>query len=747
MRPALRRFRGRLAAGVASIVALATLDAAAADRPSISLDAFLSTLRRRHDDLTTAQVEKMRRLLALTPDDDPEKPDLWFRMGELFAAKERSASDRARADDERIFAAPAAEKEALRARQRAAEAERDRWLVEAVRAYAAATRFPAYGRLDEVLFRMAYLLLSAKRGVEAREQLHRLLEEHPTSRYVADAYLAFAELAFDQGDINAALAFYEKVAQFPRASVYPYAVYKSGWCQLDLGEPAEALASFVAVVRLAGEARGTALEPLAREARKDLVRAYARVGGPDRAWDFFRRTGGASAPRMLEALAELYFEQGQAADSTRVYRKIIALDERAPRVCAWQGKILRNTQSSGDKREQAQELERLAAVVEPSRPALPECRDLLRDTTRELALVWHKEAERTKNADTSALALRVYDLFLARFPDDSRAVELGFFRGELLWSLERWRDAALQYGKVVDARPDGEHAREAAHAAALAWQKALGGDGPTPAEKAGGPAPPLGDDERAMLRAFDAYLRHAPDAPERVAVEYRRARVYYEHDRFEEAARLFAGIVTAHPTHELAIPFSANLLLDCLNALGRTREALGWVDRFLELPPARDLEFHAQMLSLRSDGLDLEGRDFERSRDFKECGRSMRAAADAVPTHAKHAQRLWNAAICFQNAHLVGRAIESWRALVAAHPTDPLARRAQYRVGAGYHQLAYYGKAADAYEAFARRFPREPDAEPALVNAAAFRLALGDADEALVDLGMLERLYAGTLGR
>ena len=48
-----------------------------------------------------------------------------------------------------------------------------------------------------------------------------------------------------------------------------------------------------------------------------------------------------------------------------------------------------------------------------------------------------------------------------------------FYRGELLWVLRRWKDAAEQYTEVVEAQPGGKYLREAAFAAVLAWKNAL----------------------------------------------------------------------------------------------------------------------------------------------------------------------------------------------------------------------------------------------------------------------------------
>ena len=67
---------------------------------------------------------------------------------------------------------------------------------------------------------------------------------------------------------------------------------------------------------------------------------------------------------MMEALAELYWEQGKFAESSRVYRKVISQNMDSPRICEWQNKIVRNTLSQGSKRDQVQEIQRLGAVYD-----------------------------------------------------------------------------------------------------------------------------------------------------------------------------------------------------------------------------------------------------------------------------------------------------------------------------------------------------------------------------------------------
>ena len=223
--------------------------------------------------------------------------------------------------------------------------------------------------MDEVLFKLAYLLTSVKKEDQARDYFLRLIREYPNSKYIPDAYLSFAEFYFNKGEMDNALRFYEKVEQFPKSSVYPYAVYKKGWCYVNLGDFKTALETFVGVVRMTQDPKASNIskaqkQALEKEAKKDIVKAYSHVGGPDKAWEFFQRTGGDFAPKMMEALAEMYWEQGKFAESSRVYRKVISMNMDSPRICEWQNKVVRNTLSQGSKRDQVQEIQRLGAVYD-----------------------------------------------------------------------------------------------------------------------------------------------------------------------------------------------------------------------------------------------------------------------------------------------------------------------------------------------------------------------------------------------
>src|SRR5437870_12470999 len=65
---------------------------------------------------------------------------------------------------------------------------------------------------------------------------------------------------------------------------------------------------------------------LAREARRDYVLVYARVGAPEKARDEFReRFGPRAGQKMLEQYGKLLFDQGRDPEALLVHRQLLEL--------------------------------------------------------------------------------------------------------------------------------------------------------------------------------------------------------------------------------------------------------------------------------------------------------------------------------------------------------------------------------------------------------------------------------------
>ncbi|MGH9362511.1 MAG: tetratricopeptide repeat protein, partial [Thermoanaerobaculia bacterium] len=747
-------------------------------KPALRADAFLRGAELKVSKLRDQQIKVLEKLIEATTAKDPEAPDLYFRKAELLGEKSTYYEFQARGLDQKIFEAKGSEKQRLEKQQKDYEKESQKWIYEAVKTYLLVAQsdnpvFRKYDRMDHVLFYLAFLLTQAKKQEQARVFFLRLIKDYPTSKFIPDAYLAFAEYYFYEGDMEAALKFYEKVTQYPESKVYGFAIYKTGWCWINLQDFEKALNQFVRVIKLTQAGKGAeklGITALQKEAKRDAVRAYSEIGSPEQAWPFFQKIGGDFAPKMLELLAESYYGKGKFLDSIKVYRQLMSLNPESPTLCAWQNEVVKATLAARSKADQVKEVQRLAAIYEGVKAKPPEkkevveeCRQATGGILRELATIWHKEAQKTQNNETYELAQYLYREYLERFPSEKDSYTMRFYYAELMFKLgevygkvEYWEKAAAEYTTLVQSNPQGEHAKEAAYAAVIAWKNALNIDD-TSAQKLTKPDPtkPVEIPEKLqrMLAAFDTYIKYVPDAPELVQIKYNRARIYYEHNRFAEAAPTFDDIATNHSKHELAV-YAANLHLDCLNVLERFAELDKAVDRYLQSKDlTADPSMNEQLVKLKQGSQWKYAEQLGKERKHKEAALLYVEIANAYPTWDRYPQVLYNAAVQFEAAYLIGQAIKMREHLITwdeerkkENPkakAEPLAQKAVYEIGANYHALAWYSKAADHYERFATAFPGEKDAPKALYAATLFRMGLGEDKKAIDN----SELFAKNYGR
>lgn len=735
-------------------------------RPTIDADQFRLASATKVAKLTDAAIGKLKQLIEITEDDDPEKADYYFRLAEHYRDKKVIFSFQAREMDEKIFQAEDAAKERLKATQANYEKMSRDWMIKSIKMYLAIAqndKWAKYNRMDEVLYNVADILNQAKRRDKARAFFSKLIRNYPQSKYIPDAYLSFAEFYFNDGQVENALKLYERVARYPDSPIYGYAVYKQGWCWLNLKDPRRALELFVQVIRnahkWAGPKKGKIV--LIKEARKDSVRAYAMVGTPEKAWPFFKRIGGDTAMSMLERLANMYFGQGKYGPSIRIFKQLISLQPKSKKICTWQYAILQSTLPGKDRRGHVQEARRLAAIYRAvekrgdlGKTALAECRGNAAAVLRELATTWHNEAQKTQNDATYALAEHLYKEYLENFPKEKDAYEMNFYYSELLFKLKRWEAAAGAYTKVV-TMGGKKYLNEAAYAAVISWKNALNVDaeikdtestmGKKPEQDKFKPKtiPPR---QEKMMAAFDTYLKYVPKSKERVNIMYRKARIYYENNHFERAVKIFKNLVKEYAGHELAV-YGENLLLDSLNVTKKFDQMEARLDSCLKNAPL--------LATAERVGDDLKGRcatlkgQIERKRveqmqaekRWRACGEGYAKLANKYQDDARWAELLYNAAICYEAAKLIGQAINARRTLIKVKPDDRLSQKAVLMIGQNYHALAWFSRAADYYEQFAKKYPGEKEAPDALQNAIVFRLGRGEYDKAKDDVSLYIKKY------
>jgi tetratricopeptide (TPR) repeat protein len=740
-------------------------------RPEITADEFIN-IQGKVQHIRGEQIAEFRRLIEDTDPGDPELPDLLFRLAELYAQQQRYWRFRAMEMHTKIDKAPRGQRAGLKAKQDQYFKEERKFLLDAIKVYKAIAenrKFRRYKRMDEALFFYAFTLQSAKYVDQSRTVFQKLIQDYPNSRYVPAAYLSFADYFFEQNDLVKAEKFYDKVLEFPKSSVYAYALYKKGWVYLNQARHQDALETFLQVAQKTE--RDKDKKVLNKAAKKDFVRAYAEIGKVQKAYQSFQRVDQDYAFNMLQILADLYLEQGKAEKAIYVYRELIGIEPKNKQVCEWQYNIVRGVLTIGNQSQQAEEIEKLVRLYAAysskkllSGSYLDECRENAHATTSEMAKLWHNEAIKTLNPETLVYVERLYKLYMDHFSDAEDYGEMQYYYAELLWSraeneknerlaTEMWEKAAVAFTDVVKSgKVNDKMRKESAYAAVLGWKNALAVDpatrAPPPADDKSNdkvPEPqPIPEREQKMIAAFDIYIEYVKDPKdeELVMMKFLKARICWRYNQFDKALPLFKNIIEKHIEHETA-EYSANLLLDSLNRLQRYSEMLEVADILLEkkafLEGKDDLV--ARLKLIKSQSLRKAAEELEKGKKYVECGQAYLDIFNQNPDGQGMDEVLYNAGVCFESGKSIGLAIYNYEQLSKRFPKSPHTQKALVRLGDNYAAIAYYDRAAGKYEEYARKYGGEKEASGALSNAFFYRKGIGQDDKAIEDAEFFIKQY------
>ncbi len=598
-------------------------------------------------ELADKQIEFLKKLIKTTDASDAEYPDLLFRLADHHLEKKAFFDLQAGAMYDQIYAAEDAGDKAkakeLEKKQAGMVAKAKEASGQAARVYEALVkdpRFNNYKRLDEALYYYAFELGVLGEETKMQEAYKRLINDFPNSVFLSQAYLAFADYYYGRGDIQSAVRLYTKVLEFKDSPVYAYALYKLAWCHLNPIGTAEprydlSLNFFIQTIKATTEGRAGSEEAgkqLRRDARRDLVRAYVFASKPSEAKAFFEKWGIGpnkdenDSRKMMELLANQYFGNGMYTESTYVYKQLQNLYADDAATCDWQGRIVINTLATDNKEVQWNETKGLADYYSKfkdsdfKKSVKKKCKDDALNTIKQMATVWHDEADKTKIDRTFELAENAYGVFLATFPGDKDGYELQFYYAELLWSLAEKNysqkdNASKEKGKqyflkahdqfvaTVMLDPKGKYTRDAAFAQMLAMKNALEYDetgGKSKACKTNSegvctykeekkkktkkdkdskvdaaseyPESDYTDDEKKMLEAYDLYTKYVSDKEdeELPKIMYHRAKLAMEHNRFGDARPLIEEILAKFDGSVYAA-WCSEMLLDLLT--------IRWVDK------------------------------------------------------------------------------------------------------------------------------------------------------------------------
>lgn len=735
------------------------------------------------------QIQKIKKLISITPEDHEDRPEFLFNLAELYFEKSKYYQLKAFETQDRCYGLDDAgasdrDKDLCKRQMQDELKEATRWRADSVEVYKEIiTKHNSFANMDEVLYYLGANMMELGKRPDALEVFKRLITNYPKSRFVPNVLVAFGDYYFDADEMGQALKAYDKVTDsYKDSAVFAYATYKKGWCYFNLDDKERALDLFLQALNFSKKRKDLPnSKPLIKQARKDIVMTYAFVGASDKAIKFFKDITDNDREEWLqmgERLAVYYSDKGKFDDSMSMYRELIQLNKESVKTIDYQYEIVRNqTSTNAYSKETLTELVRLMRLVKAADEGKFKDRDekeknfksnraKVEELERKWAQTYHREAQQTRNRDLYAKAYFLYKEYLDTFGKTAtkeNAYMMTFFFGELLYKLEKYEDAATNYEAALDLNPKGKYTEEIVLSAVLSYFKLVSveenkkdldqassslndepgeEDDKKKKEPYKKPAPKeLPDLHKRLVKACERYITFAPEGEKIVDVKYTRARILYDFDHMMDAGAAFKELAWSHSGHRLAV-IAANLHLDALYVMRELDTMEQEVHAYLgeneagekvKEPPIKDEIFIEEVTAMAA------AIAFKKCTVLDEKERWKPASDCFVAFFRKYTDSeygddaLYNAALDMERMSEIGKAIQVRVYLLKSYPESKHAPITLYNIAANYHALAIYSQAAKFYELFVRNFPDHEKAEDALRNASTFRFGLGQYDRAIAD--------------
>lgn len=600
-------------------------------------------------------------------------------------------------------------------------------------------RFSRFSKLDEVLYALGYHLNEMERHGEAVDAFFRLVRKTPKSAFIPDAYLGIGNYYFGKNQGGEALKWYHKALKFKKSGVYGWALYYIAWVAYNQQAYKRATAAFVKVLDYSeNEAKGRIT--FFEDGRKYLVRSWAEYGKPVDAKGFFKKVVPGQQLELLDALARYYITASEYTKSNIVLQDLIATVDTQPRVVEYYYLVVENEYNLSDLDKVTAGVDALARALRRHGTAGAGKVDIPL-LLAEIASTFHAEAERTLEKNRLEAAERVYATYLEHFTKHKHAYDMLHNHALSLFQLEKWKKAAQTYEKVIAMKPTGKYAEPSAHRSMISYLKLQDLNSRTEEHDEDQllNVKPFSDETGRIVKACERFLKIAraqnkkQDVPEALFV---MARMYYQHNRFEDAAKHFQDFIDNFTHHALALD-AARLMMSSFY-LGQDGKNLNkWADALLEGRNYKAIlekdaaenkeEFHKTLVEIKENkeyNLCLELKD-----QPKKAAACLLKYAKEYPTSSQALRAYAGAARFYRTARDKDAVIRTYYKLAKDHPTDPRAQQALLEIADVHRETANFSKAAEAYEKLVELYPKSDEAKKALTRANQIRDALGQYDK------------------
>ncbi|MGZ3746604.1 MAG: tetratricopeptide repeat protein, partial [Pseudobdellovibrionaceae bacterium] len=681
----------------------------------------------------------------------PNRGELWLRLAELYVEKAGIVDSRHQDAYDQALSAFKSGKTKVKPVLNTTEAKD--FNRRAVQLYEWFERdFPKDEKMDQAIFFLGYNYFEMGDTHKGADYYVRLNKLFPQSPFVGESHFSLGEYYFENEKWADAYKEYSYVIKDKKHRLNTFALYKGAWCLFRLGKNAQALSYLEYIIKTAKyEAEATSQSRravnknrLEQEALRDIIIFYADARPASDAIGYFRGLlGDGDIIPYLEKLAYYYSDKGGKDDARDVFKMLIGEKPDSPRAFDWQYQIVQNYFYAKNSPKFREELYVWIKNFAPNTPwfeankgnkELIETSNKLRETTlRNYVMQQHQTAQNSHAAMPMKAAYEGYGFYLEEFGNLPIAADMHFFFAELLYDMKRYDEAAVQYKWVVDNAPQNKFLDKAAANLILALEKSVPSDEELQKRVANSLEPQALDPKvERFIKASQWYITKFPKAEKAPEIKFRIGRLYYMHNQFDEAIKVFRDILATYPKTKYA-EYSANLVLDIFN-LRKDYAGLEKVGaELLANQTIANSKVGGEIKGVMEKASFKKGQDLEVGKNYGESAQAFETFAKNNPRSELAGTAIFNAGVNYERAGMLAAAILMYNQVLNSkdpkmESNKPKVRRLLAKL---YQDTGNFEEAARLYKLAAAESPKDPLAPNFIYNTALLNEALGKNDSAI----------------
>ena len=588
-------------------------------------------------------------------------------------------------------------------------------------------KYPKSKRASEVYFQLGYSYFQINKGRMGTQYYQRLIRSYPKSPYLEDAHFHLGEYYFDQAKWKTARKHYDRASRF-QSKFYSFSLYKIAWCLFNEGRVNSAMNFMTRVIREARNVqklKGASGLGFSVEALNDLSSFYIHSNKKaSAAYSYFDALtkNEKEVFSVLKKVGFAYKDAGENVNMRYIFNVLIELDPYNPQAFDYKYQIVQAYSYTGDRRVFDKEFRLWIQNYGPkstwvrknrsNKELIKKSLQLMEVTLRNYAFRMHHGFLKTKRKGEQRQALLGYQLYLRAFPKSKFDPDIRFHYGEILFDINELQKAAEQYNVVVQNYPQNKNRKAAAFNRVLALEKALPAEAEVQAmqKKSAGRKIKIPKVIQNFEAAVNQYAQLYPKEKNIPNMLYTIAKLHSEYRSYQTAIQYWRRIVDKYPSAKNPY-FSRSIhsILDTYNLL-KDFESLKKTSReFLKRSSITALPVGREILKILRQALFKEAQDLAESGKYADSAKVYEQFFRKNQGSHLAVSALYNSALNYHKVKNFPKSNQLYQILrnsARLNQYPKIQKQVMQDIADIYQKSGQYLKAANAFKAYAQKYPK-----------------------------------------